>query len=145
MILFSDTSAIIKLFVTENGSESMFVRSEKAIAVAVCWPRTLAELHAALARRLRENYVTPAQYDEILGNLKVYRSTWLQVPVLDEALVNVDGLCRRYSLRGADALQLCAAIWLAAQNHQVTFASSDQRLLRAASSQGLLVFDRTDP
>jgi len=53
VILYCDTSALIKLYIAEEHSELLKIQVEKADAVAVCrvaW----AEAHAALSRRARE-------------------------------------------------------------------------------------------
>jgi predicted nucleic acid-binding protein len=53
MILFCDTSALLKLYIVEAGSDAVKAAVQEAEAVAVCriaW----AEAHAALARRARE-------------------------------------------------------------------------------------------
>ena len=52
MILFCDTSALVKLYVVEEGSDIMHQAARRADALAVsriAW----AEFHAALARRAR--------------------------------------------------------------------------------------------
>ena len=53
MILFCDTSALLKLYIDEPGSDAVKAQVQAAEAVAVCriaW----AEAHAALSRRARE-------------------------------------------------------------------------------------------
>ena len=53
MILFCDTSALVKLYIVEAGSDELKARVLEAEAVAVCrvaW----AEACAALSRRARE-------------------------------------------------------------------------------------------
>ena len=58
MILFCDTSALLKLYIVEAGSEAVKAQVAEAEAVAVCrvaW----AEAHAALAQE--ENCLTSVQ------------------------------------------------------------------------------------
>ena len=53
MILFCDTSALIKLYIIEVGSDELKARMLEAEAVAVCriaW----VEVMSAMARRMRE-------------------------------------------------------------------------------------------
>jgi uncharacterized protein len=53
MILFCDTSALVKLYIVEVGSDELKLQVQQAEAVAVCriaW----AEAYAALSRRARE-------------------------------------------------------------------------------------------
>ena len=53
MILFCDTSALIKLLILEQGSDQMQQASSQAAAIAVC-RITWAEAMAGMARRQRE-------------------------------------------------------------------------------------------
>ena len=53
MILFCDTSALVKLYIVEVGSDELKLQVQQAEAVAVCriaW----AEAYTALSRRARE-------------------------------------------------------------------------------------------
>ena len=56
MILYCDTSALIKLYIAETGSAEVRKLSTAAEAVAAC-RIACAEAHAALARRVRESPV----------------------------------------------------------------------------------------
>ena len=53
MILFCDTSALVKLYIEEDGSSELRLKVQECDAVAVsriAW----AEAHAALSKRARE-------------------------------------------------------------------------------------------
>ena len=69
MILFCDTSALVKLYINENSSDLMLSLAGSASAIAVCrvaW----AEAMAALARRVREN-PTDAEVIEAVRTLSL--------------------------------------------------------------------------
>lgn len=70
MILFIDTSALVKLYIAEPGSELMGEAAQEAvIAVSTL---TFAELHATFARRLREELHSPPS---LLSSAVVWQTT----------------------------------------------------------------------
>ena len=139
MILFADTSALLKLYIAESGSEAM-VRKIPGKLVAVS-QLAYAEAYATFARRRREDLLTDEEHQLLVENFEEDWQTALQVPVSNEVLNLVPDLCRSHPLRGADALQLAAALLIHNQGVHVDFATNDQRLLQAAEAEGLSVFD----
>lgn len=93
MILFCDTSALLKLYIVEAGSEALKARVVEAEAVAVfriAW----AEAHAALSRRARE---VPGDAPVIEQAKVALAQDWPRFVVMevDQALVERGGkLCR---------------------------------------------------
>jgi len=57
VILFCDTSALIKLLIDEPGSDQIYQASQAALAIAAC-RITWAEAMAAMARRQREDPIS---------------------------------------------------------------------------------------
>ncbi len=139
MILFLDTSALIKLYIAEPGSVAMQRRiSEELISVSQL---TYAEAHATFGRRRREDLLTDDEFRLVIDNFEQDWQTALQIPISEQVLSLVPDLCRDHPLRGADALQLAAALTIHRQGVEVHFATNDQRLLDAAEAEGLTVFD----
>lgn len=139
MILFADSSALIKLYLPEPGSDRMLAAAEAAeLAIS---PLAVAELHAAFARRLREGLLMVAEYDRVAVQFEAERE--LMIDVLPDAnlLSRIPALCRSHPLRGADALQLASALALQREGLEVTFAASDRALLTAAAVEGLPTLD----
>ncbi len=139
MIAFLDTSALIKLYIAEAGSQTLQGRIEGA-APAVS-QLTYGEMYATFARRQRENLLTAEEHQTLCDSLENDWSTLLRVPLSDEVLKFVPGLCKRHSLRGADALQLASAVMLEAAGCEILFITSDPRLLAAGVSEGIEVFN----
>ena len=76
MILFCDTSALVKFYIVEVGSEELKARVLEAEAVAVCriaW----AEAYAALSRRAREVPVDAVVMDHHTPVRRLQRPEWL--------------------------------------------------------------------
>ena len=137
MILFCDTSALLKLYIVEAGSEALKARVVEAEAVAVCrvaW----AEAHAALSRRARE---VPGDAPVIEQAKAALAQDWPRFVVMevDQALVERAGnYADTFALRGYDSIQLAAAFEAGriAQS-LICFACFDARLNKAADVLGM--------
>lgn len=140
MILYVDTSALVKLYVEEAGTLKVVTRVEHAEAVATALI-TYAEARAALARHQREGGITAADLRRAVRGLDREWRTY-NVVDLSEALVHSAGvLAERHALRGYDAVQLAAALELRAVGGPVEFCGFDDRLNRAARRERLVVSD----
>jgi predicted nucleic acid-binding protein len=140
LILFLDTSALVKLYITELGSERMRVLVAKGEPVAVS-VLAFAEIHATFRRRRREELLQATELEQLQ---LAFASDWeelTQVPVGSAVLQLVPSLCARHPLRGADAVHLASALLLHQAGLQVTFACSDRHLVEAAAAEGLITFD----
>ncbi|MCX7232415.1 MAG: type II toxin-antitoxin system VapC family toxin, partial [Burkholderiales bacterium] len=108
MILFGDTSALVKLYILEDSSREMQTLAGAASAIAVCriaW----AEMMAAVARRARE-YPNDADAIEVVR--KRLRTDWPRYVVVEvtQALVELAGeYADTFALRAYDSVQLAAA------------------------------------
>ena len=137
MILFCDTSALLKLYIVETGSAALKALIADAEAVAVCriaW----AEAHAALSRRARE---VPQDATLIEQAKRALAADWPRFVVLeiDQALVELAGeYADTFALRGYDSIQLASAFETGriAQT-PIHFACFDARLNKAAKVLGL--------
>ncbi|EGV17949.1 type II toxin-antitoxin system VapC family toxin [Thiocapsa marina] len=137
MILFCDTSALIKLYVREDFTDTMLAAAGAASATAVCriaW----AEAMAALARRSRDNPTDAGAIDTVRRRL---RNDWNDYAIIEvtQALVELAGdYADTFALRGYDSVQLAAVRTLHEASHeQVQFACFDRRLQKAARVLGL--------
>jgi len=137
VILFCDTSALLKLYIVEAGSEALKTRVVDAEAVVVCrvaW----AEAHAALSRRARE---VPGDAPVIEQAKAALAQDWPRFVVMevDQALVERAGnYADTFALRGYDSIQLAAAFEAGriAQS-PICFACFDARLNKAADVLGM--------
>lgn len=138
MILFCDTSALVKLYINEDSSDLMLALAGSASAIAVCrvaW----AEAMAALARRVREN---PTDAEVIEAVRIRLRSDWPRYAIVEvtQSLVEMAGeYADTFALRGYDSVQLAAArILQQAAGEELHFACFDIRLQRSAKVLGML-------
>lgn len=137
MILFCDTSALLKLYIAEADSEAVRKRLAEAEAAVVCrvaW----AEAHAALSRRARE---VPEDAAAIEQAKVALAQDWPHFVVMEvnQTLVELAGdYADAFALRGYDSIQLAAAFETGriAQS-PVCFACFDARLNKAAKMLGM--------
>lgn len=132
MLLFCDTSALIKLLIDEPDSAQIHQASERAGVIAAC-RMTWAEAMAAMARRQRED---PTSADEIdLARQRLIK-LWPSFTIVEvsQQLVEAAGrFADGFALRGYDSVQLAAAHELHLTfGESVTFACYDRRLNQAA-------------
>jgi len=139
LILFCDTSALMKLYIVEPGSDlakSLVAEAEAVAVVRIAW----AEFHAALARRAREVPKDAAAVDDVRRALAEDWAHYLILEVSQSLVEKAGEFADAFALRGYDAIQLAAAHELATQAERpVAFACADQRLARAAKILGLAV------
>ena len=140
MILYVDTSALIKRYVDEDGSDDViaWMREADLIGTALI---TRVEMAAAISRAIRGNRL-PEQ--GALESLEEFRLDWLnfQHVNIDESLVSrADSLASVHALRGYDAVHLaCALTWSELLGASVSLATFDKELREAAQKSGLGVF-----
>jgi uncharacterized protein len=143
-LYFFDSSALAKRFVHEQGS--VWVRETTAsvsghlIHISLL---TVAEIASALARRHREGSLNISERDRLFGAFLVECArSYLLLRVEEDTIDRAVVLMNRYPLRTADAIQVSTAQLLSqilnrAQVGQVIVASGDDRVLQAASQEGL--------
>jgi len=138
MILYLETSNLVKLYVREADSGEIYSLVSKAEAVAASIV-AYAEARAAFARKFREKGITEDDHKRIKKDLD---SDWekLFVIKLTDVLVKSAGdLAEKCSLRGFDAIHLVSALELQkALSDPVVFSSSDAKLRESARAEGLL-------
>lgn len=137
MILYLDTSALLKLFVEEV--RSPLVRSAVArSSIIVTHLIAYAEACAAFAR-VAEERTDESVFRRLRGALDRHWPEW-QIVAVDEALIRRAGdLAVRYRLRGCDSVHLAAAEAVHAAGGgrvEFRFAVFDAELARAASVAG---------
>ena len=141
MILYLDTSALVKLIIREDGTADAVAWFERAdlIASSVI---TYAEACSALGQNDRRRAGTPSRLSEWLIALDEHWREVMRVPVAEWP---AGKLALAHGLRGMDAVQLAAAITLRERLRggttgtpaaDVAFAAFDRRLLEAAEHEG---------
>ena len=140
MILYCDTSALIKLYVDEVHSNAVTKTIAAADAIAtslLAYPET----RATLARAQREKRLRPSDFRRALAQ---FQQDWSSYVVLDThhaLMLHAGELAERHALRGADAIHLASAIQLAhdlqSSPTPMAFLAFDVLLTRAAAREHL--------
>lgn len=139
MILYLDTSALVKLFLDEQHSDLVRHWAEESALVVVS-ELTWTETCAALALKRRTGQITAAQIDVTLAELNKDWPRYQRMGT-DAALFTEAGtLALRLDLRAYDSVQLASA-WRAfgATGASLQFCSFDRCLNAAAQALGLPV------
>ena len=146
--LYLDTSALVKLYIDEPGTERMIelAVSDADARLAICLV-TQVEFHSAIWRRHRVRelgYEAAKQAAELFDSQ--FRDRFLRRPLNDRTLDLASELTSRHPLSGYDAVQLASCLALeATELESPTFVCADRRLLSAAEAEGLAVLDPNQP
>ena len=137
MNLYLDTSALVKLYVGEPGSETVrgLVKSHDLIATSrIAYP----EARAALARRQREGGLTPEEQSLAVAALDRDMDALVVVELLPRVAQRAGELAEELSLRGFDAVHVASALeFRHIVSTEVTFLAFDKRLNGASLQVGL--------
>jgi predicted nucleic acid-binding protein len=141
VILYADTSSLVKRYVSEPHRDDVLTWLSAADAVAtsrVAYP----EIASALADRQRRGDIAAAEVQALVETLS---QTWEDYLVVDLDELRAARLALRHVLRGFDAIHLAAALTLrdALGDDGVAFSSFDTGLNRAAAAEGLIVLEPT--
>lgn len=137
MILYLDTSSLVKLYMEEAQSDAVRRWVDDAEAVATCRV-AYPEMLSALTWRHNRGDIPLEEYESLAG---CFASEWEHFVALDFDEVEAGRLVRKYGLRGFDAVHLAAAKLLSHGNDtlDVVFSSFDNKLNGAAEAEGLPV------
>jgi len=134
-VRYWDTSAVVALLANEARSDAVG-DGHASDPVIVTWWATIIECESALARRERQG----ENLDTGRALLELLVASWEEVPPTADVRRIARRLVRVHPLRGADALQLSAAITAADGNpERLPFVTLDARLADAAKREGFVV------
>ncbi len=139
MILYLDTSALVKLYVRETGSVRVRNWLNKATAAATSVVAS-AEARATFARLHRSTLTNKRRHRERVARLNADWESFMRVE-LSPSVVRLAGeTAETYELRGFDSIHLASALWLRDRTGiPYTFTAFDQRLHDGATRAGLSV------
>jgi len=141
VILFLDSSASVKYYVTEPGSEWVRHVVEEAELVFLA-EIALVEVAAALGILERLRRLSPRHRRQLWEQFdRDCTARYRLVPIVHDVLYAAALLCARHPLRAYDAVQLSAGLAmkrvLDAEHAALTLVSSDRALLAAARAEGM--------
>jgi hypothetical protein len=126
MILFFDTSALIKRYITETGSKKVDELFDAAESIVIS-PVTKIETFSTINRLLMEKVISEKNYQLLKSNIN-YDFKYFEALSLSKKLQE-------------NAIQLAACLH---RREIWTFIVSDLKLKRAAQAEALEVIDPTE-
>lgn len=137
MILYLDTSSLVKLFVEEEGSADVAALAAGSDVVATSRV-AYAEARAALARARRMGRLTARSWRTAVRTFEEAWGAFLAVEVTDPLVRLASVLSERHALRGFDSIHLASALFLQRESGQpIVFLAADALLMDAARDEGL--------
>ncbi len=119
MILYLDTSALVKLYAEEPGREEVQAAIEDARVVAVS-EIGYVEARSALARKEREGALSEEQHDTAVEQLeRDFQDIYLSCPLTGEIAARAGEFVRGHALRAYDAIHLATALALQSEVHEL--------------------------
>jgi predicted nucleic acid-binding protein len=137
MRLYLDTSALVKLYVDEEGSPVVRSTVDQAELIATS---TIAyvEARAAFVRRRHEGGLSAGDYQKVVRDLDADWARYLVVEVTGPLIRESARLAEIHRLRAYDAIHLASAAALHGRLAEpVVFASWDVSLEKVAKREGL--------
>jgi len=137
MILYLDTSSLVKLYVEEEESSRVadLVRSSKVTGTSLV---AYAEARAAFARRFREKAFTPREYKRLTSSFDEDWDNYLVVRITKVLVRQAGDLAEKHGLRGFDAIHLSSAVTLREElSTSIIFSCFDEKLQIASQVEEL--------
>lgn len=145
MILYCDSSALIKRYVSEQGSLEIRPAMDKAEAVGI---NTIGcvEVVATFAKFVLMRRITESRGLRLVIAFQEDRSAFVVSELIPETFRLAEKFAWSYRLRGYDSVHLASArLWQNFLDVPVTLATFDESLWRAANLAGLSVFPENLP
>ncbi len=144
-LYFLETSALVKLYVREAGTERLLelAAHAKGNQLAIL-SLAKVELHSAIRRRERSGELASTAADQLLALFHLHlEARFLLQQVSEHLLDTASVMIDRHGLRAYDAVQLAGYLVLrnSAGENVPVFVCADQSLLVAAQREGAPVID----
>jgi predicted nucleic acid-binding protein len=138
MWAYFDSSAVVKVYVQENGRATVLrlLRLHEVVVSAIL----PVEIRGALRRRAEENTIETSRLPAALSQLTADRAQWNVLAVSTEILGRAEEIVAVHAVRTLDAIHIASAKEFAERvQGRVPFISADHRQVEAAAAVGLIV------
>jgi hypothetical protein len=132
MKVFIDSSALVKRYIEEPGSERVAELIKKAKEVAVCII-CVTEVLSACNRLLREKKIASEQYEWIKKEFLLDVGEFIVTDITSDVIIRSIHCLEKGALRSLDALHIASAI----EYKCGLFVTADQRQQTIAAKMGL--------
>jgi len=129
MIVYLDTSSLVKLYVEEIDSEKIknFVHNAAAVSTSKI---AYAEARAAFAKKQKEEGFSAKVLRKIVEDFNRDWESYFVIEITDGLIRFAGDIAEKYLLRGFDSIHLASAIY---------FSSYDTRLNQSAEKEGIIL------
>jgi predicted nucleic acid-binding protein len=140
MILYLETSALIKRYVIETGSKEVNALIESADTVGSAM-LTRVEMASALAKAVRMSWVETDIAQNAWQDFLSHWHSFARLSLTPALVEYASRLAWEHGLRGYDATHFAAALnWQETLDMSITLATFDRELWLAAKKTGLAVW-----
>ena len=137
MIVYLDTSSLVKLYIEEIDSWKVRDLIDKASIISTSMI-AYAEARAAFARKQREDKFPMKLLKSIAEDLNREWGSYFVLEITDGLIRYAGDIAEKHLLRGFDSIHLASAINLKNRiKSPLYFSSSDLRLNQAAHKEGI--------
>lgn len=147
---YFDASALAKRYIEEIGSDKIdFLFANVPLARLQCLTIGAVEVFWICVRKKNDGRITASSFTQATGHLEYEvintQSNFRTISIPDSLIWNSIHLIETHSLNSVDSIVLRSALNIATELHNtgdtLVLVASDQRLLRAARTEGLQVFN----
>ena len=140
MNLYADTSALIKKYVREAGSDQVLAYFGQYSIIGTA-ALTQAEMASAMSKAARLGWVEESEISVAWQDFLAHWPAYTRLPVSAGIVERAASLSWRHGLRAYDSVHLASALaWKDVTGDEVNFACYDKNLLNAARQEGLQVW-----
>ena len=134
MLVFFDSSAFVKRYISESGTDQVLDWCERATEIGLAGI-VLPEIISAFCRLRKEALISEPQYRQLKSMLLADLEDAILCDLAPVVIAQTIASLENNVLRGMDAIHIGSAVILKAD----IFISADQRQCEAAKQSGLLV------
>jgi len=137
MIVYLDTSSLVKLYIEEDESSKVdvLVKSSEVTATSLV---AYAEARAAFARRFREKAFTTDEYNRLKEFFDKDWNRYLILSVTKDMIRLAGDMAEKHALRGFESIHLASALTLRQElSSPIVFSCFDDNLQKASEREDL--------
>ncbi len=139
MIVYIDTSDLVKLYVEEIGSERIKDITHNATVISTS-KIAYAEARSAFARKQKEDGFSINMLKKIVEDFNRDWESYFVIEITDGLIRFAGNIAEKHLLRGFDSIHLASAVNLKSKiRSDVYFSSNDAKLNGAAEKEGIII------
>ncbi len=137
-MLFFDTSALVKRYADEQGTQTVDRLIETPENTIVITSLSVIEIASAFRRKYNRGEISEQKRDGLLSSFfEEATEQFIVIPVDESIFEKAFDVVLNDDLRTLDSLQLAAALTLPTPNPEITFVCADETLVDVAEQRGL--------